>query len=104
MDVQRAVTTGLEQRLRQEQAVSRNHQRIRARRTHLLYFRRVLQAQRLQNREVMRGRVALYCALRGVQAPAGGTVGLRENQGDLVAGGHQGRQRPFSELGGAGED
>jgi hypothetical protein len=39
-----------------------------------------------------------------VQAPAGGTVGLRENQHDLVAGGHQGRQRPFSELGRAGED
>jgi len=42
--------------------------------------------------------------LRGVQAPAGRTVGLRENQDDVVAGGQQGRQRPFSELGRAGED
>jgi hypothetical protein len=52
----------------------------------------------------MRMGVALDRAGCGVQSAAGRPVGLGENQADLVASGHQGRQRPFSELGRAGED
>jgi len=39
-----------------------------------------------------------------VQAAAGRTVGLRQNQGDLVTCGDEARQSPLSELGRAGKD
>jgi hypothetical protein len=39
-----------------------------------------------------------------VQAATRRTVGLRKNEGDVVACGHEARQSPLSELGRTGED
>ena len=52
----------------------------------------------------MRAREALDRAGSGSQPAPCRAVGLRENQRDLVARTEQGRQRPLSELGRAGED
>jgi hypothetical protein len=47
---------------------------------------------------------AFYRTRHGSQASTGGSIGLRKHQDDLMPRRHEGRQRPLSELGRAGED
>ena len=49
MNVEGAVPAGLEQRLRQDQPVRRDHQGVGSRRPYALDFDRVLQARRLKH-------------------------------------------------------
>jgi hypothetical protein len=104
MDVQRTVTRRFEQRLRKEQAVSRHHEGVGAKRAYLLHFRRSFQACRLADFEASRSREALHRTGHPPQASTRGSIGLRQHQDDLVTRRHQGRQSPLSELGRTGED
>lgn len=104
MDVQRAESRSLQKSGRQKQSVSSHHQRIRPQRTNLLELGSALEPGRLAHRDTARQGEPLDGASGGQQATTGRAVGLRENQGNLVPGVQQARQRPLSELGRAGED
>jgi hypothetical protein len=58
----------------------------------------------LKHGDTAPNREPLDCTGLGLQATTGGTVGLRKYRDQLVAFGHQTRQRPLSELRRAGED
>ena len=104
MYVHRALRRRFEERLRQQQAVSRHHEGVGAKAAYLLQFGRRFQACRLADFEASRGREAFHRTGHRSQTPTGGSIGLRQHQDDLVPRRHQGRQRPLSELGRAGED
>jgi len=98
------MATRLKQRQRQQQPVSRDHERVGAHRAHLVEFRGAFQAARLKDPNAVFHGEAFDRARYRAQPPASGSVGLRQNQDDLVANGHEARQCSLSELGRAGED
>jgi hypothetical protein len=64
----------------------------------------IAQVRRLENLDAAGQRERLDRALRRTQAPTGGPVRLRKNDGDLVPRIDEPGERPFSECGGACED
>ena len=104
MDVQRAVARCIEQGWRQESAVRRDDQRVGRERPDLLDFARRFEAWGLKDRDAARRGIAFDRAFSRTQAATGGTIRLGEDQDNLVARRHEGRQSPLSELGRAGED
>jgi hypothetical protein len=94
----------IEHRLRQEQAVSRNDQSVRASGFQPRERRRGFQGLGLEHLQAARQRKALYRARRGAQAAARGPIRLRKNQCDVVAGLEQAPKRPFGEFRCAGEN
>jgi hypothetical protein len=65
---------------------------------------RALQVLGLKNSEAPRSREALHWAGNEAQAATGGTVGLCQDQGDLVARCRDARQGALGELRRASED
>ena len=104
MDVERAEASRVEELARQKKAVGGHDERIGAKRPHALELRRVLQARRLRHGQSVIQREAFDRIQGRAQAAPGRTVGLGQDQGNLVAGGDDARQSSLSELGRAGED
>jgi len=98
------VAAGVEQLARQQQAIGRDDKRIGAHGAHLLHLGSAFQPGRLENSDAPRGGEALHRARQRLQAATGRTVGLRKDEGDVVACGREARQSPLSELGRSGED
>jgi hypothetical protein len=104
VDVQRAVWRHVQERLREEQAVSGDHQRVRACGAQALDLAIGLQAGRLTDGDAVVEREALHGARERAQAAACGTVRLRQDQRDFMTCAREARQSPLSELGRTGED
>ena len=104
MDIQRAKSSGVEQRRREDQSIRRDDDGIGAQRPYVLDRLPGLQRSGLQHGDAAcRGQALDWTWLRR-QTAARRPVGLRQDRQDVVACGREARQRPFCELGGAGED
>ena len=103
MDVPCAEGRHIEQRGRQQQAVSRYHEDIGTRSSHALdaIGRDFLGLVYI---DAPRTRIALDGTRIGPQTAAGRTIGLGQNERELVAGFNQARQRRRCEFWRAGED
>ena len=104
MDIDRAMTPGLEHRRGQEQAVSRDNHGVSADVGKAGMHFRVAQVRGLQNSDAVAQRQRLHRAVRRSHAAAGGPVRLRKDEGDVVSRVDQPGESPFSEGGSACED
>jgi hypothetical protein len=103
MNVERAMRRDLERAWRQEQAVGGNNQRLGLRGGQACQRGIVLQALRLSECQPVLAGQLLHRTPGQPQATAGGAVGLRQHQRDLVSRGKQRLQRAGREFWSAGE-
>jgi hypothetical protein len=104
VDVQRTQAASGQHCRRQEQSIRRDHQRIGTQSAYFFELGRALQSGRLAQRDAPLAGQTLDGARCGPQAAARRAVGLREDERNVMTCVEQARQRPFSELGRAGED
>jgi hypothetical protein len=104
MDVERTVPARLQQRGRQQQPVGGDDERIRAQRLHPLNGIFAFEVFGLEHFNAALGGKTFHGAGTRTQPSPGRPVRLRQREDDLVAGGEKALERPFGELGGAGED
>jgi hypothetical protein len=104
MNVERASRCCFKHCLRQNQSVGRDHQDIALAQAHSFKHGIGFKGWGLNDVQPPLQCPSLYGALRGMQAPARGTVGLRKNQSNLVTGPEQRRKRSLGEFRGPGEN
>ena len=91
MDIERAKRRSVERRLRQDQAIGGDYQRLHSRRAQRLDCRRRLQRLGLEDFDAVLDGKALDRACRSLHATARCAIGLRQDQRDAVSGLEQAR-------------
>jgi hypothetical protein len=104
VNVECAERGNLEHARRKYEAVRRDDKRIGSRSGEPSEYGLVLQRRRLIERETPAGGKLFHGTRRRPPSAAGGTIRLRQDQSDFVAGVQQRRQGERREFGSAGED